>query len=75
MESGLADLIALNGNGLALKCGDHGAFKPTTNKLITNTVTQITPYTAHGLFNGLLSPLLEINGMENQNTLPRRNLR
>jgi hypothetical protein len=68
VESGWADFIALKGSGCVLKRGDHGAFKPMTNKLITNTVTHITPYTAHGLFNGLLSPLLDINGIENKIT-------
>jgi len=57
VESGLSDLIALNGNGLALKCGDHGAFKSTTDKLITNIVTQIPPYSAHGLLSGFFPPV------------------
>ena len=68
VESGLTDLMAVSGNGFVLKWGDHGAFSPITNKLITNTETQITPYTAHGLFKGLLSPLLEIKGIENNIT-------
>ena len=34
-------------------------------RLITETKTQRTPNIAHGRFKGLRSPLLEINGMEN----------
>ena len=57
VESGFEDLISVKGKGFVLKFGDQDACKPITNKLITKTKTQITPNIAHGLFNGLLSPL------------------